>query len=126
MKKKFLLLTLLVTPLGVSVTACKDKVPSNVTVDENGKEHKLRETYSFDGNYHWLECTDCYNFFKRGPHAWNSGEVTKAATNDQEGIKTYTCSICNATKTETIPSPAATETNPISSSGSFFSKVSDF
>ena len=36
-------------------------------------------------------------------HAWNSGEVTKTATCKETGTKTYTCSICGDTKTETIP-----------------------
>ena len=35
-------------------------------------------------------------------HTWNSGVVTKAATCTTSGTKTYTCTTCNATKTETI------------------------
>ena len=35
-------------------------------------------------------------------HTWNSGAVTKKATCKEEGVKTYTCTACNATKTETI------------------------
>ena len=35
-------------------------------------------------------------------HTWNSGTTTKAATHTEEGIKTYTCTGCNATKTEAI------------------------
>ena len=106
MKKKILLLGLLIAPLGMSIVGC-NKTPASSSsnpVDGNGKEHKLRDTYTFDGNYHWLECTDCYDLFKRGPHTWDAGEVTKAATDTEEGIKTYTCSICKATKTESIPS----------------------
>ena len=40
----------------------------------------------------WEECS----------HTWNSGTVTKAATCSATGVKTYTCTACNATKTETI------------------------
>lgn len=29
--------------------------------------------------------------------------VTKAATTTETGVKTYTCQVCQATKTETIP-----------------------
>ncbi len=36
-------------------------------------------------------------------HTWNNGEISKNATHFQSGIKTYTCSSCNATKSETIP-----------------------
>ena len=36
-------------------------------------------------------------------HSWGSGTVTKAATEDATGIRTYTCSVCRRTKTESIP-----------------------
>ena len=36
-------------------------------------------------------------------HKWNSGEVTKGATCTEVGEKTYTCTVCNATKKEPIP-----------------------
>ena len=35
-------------------------------------------------------------------HTWNSGKITKAATCTATGIKTYTCTNCGETKTETI------------------------
>ena len=36
-------------------------------------------------------------------HAWDNGTVTKPATATETGIKTFACTRCNATKTETIP-----------------------
>ena len=36
-------------------------------------------------------------------HAWDGGKVTKPATATETGIKTFTCTRCSATKTETIP-----------------------
>lgn len=36
-------------------------------------------------------------------HTWDSGKVTKAATTSTTGIRTYTCTKCGETKTETIP-----------------------
>ena len=44
-------------------------------------------------------------------HTWNSGTVTKAATCSAAGVKTYTCTVCNATKTETIPINASNHVN---------------
>ena len=35
-------------------------------------------------------------------HSWGGGKVTTAATCTKAGVKTYTCSVCGATKTETI------------------------
>lgn len=37
-----------------------------------------------------------------GKHTWNDGEITKAATCKEAGVKTYTCTVCGETKTETI------------------------
>ena len=110
MKKKILLLSLLIAPLGLAVAGCKEETPGSGN-NPNEKQHKLRETYSFDGNYHWQDCIDCYDLFNRGLHTWNSGEVTKAATDNEEGIKTYTCTVCSATKTETIPSLSSGHTH---------------
>lgn len=35
-------------------------------------------------------------------HTWDSGKVTLEATEKAEGVKTYTCIVCKATKAETI------------------------
>ena len=35
-------------------------------------------------------------------HSWNEGEVTKEPTYTEEGIKTFTCTVCGETKTEAI------------------------
>lgn len=37
-----------------------------------------------------------------GKHSWDKGVVTKEPTTAKEGVKTYTCSVCSATKTEKI------------------------
>jgi uncharacterized repeat protein (TIGR02543 family) len=39
---------------------------------------------------------------KLSTHQWNSGKVTKKATESSTGIMTYTCNICRTTKTKTI------------------------
>ena len=36
-------------------------------------------------------------------HKWDNGVVTKEATEEEEGVKTYTCTVCGKTKTEVIP-----------------------
>ena len=73
-----------------------DVVPATCT--ETGSHHELIkckacETVTFDD-----EVTD-------DPlgHKWDSGKVTKAATEKEEGIRTYTCTVCSETRTETIP-----------------------
>ncbi|MCD7927952.1 MAG: S-layer homology domain-containing protein, partial [Oscillospiraceae bacterium] len=37
-----------------------------------------------------------------GEHTWDSGTVTLKATRYTTGVTTYTCTLCGATKTETI------------------------
>ena len=36
-------------------------------------------------------------------HQWDSGKETTKATCEATGVKTYTCSVCKGTRTETIP-----------------------
>ena len=42
-------------------------------------------------------------------HNWDNGKVTKEATKTAEGIKTYTCTVCGKTKTQSIPKKKAGE-----------------
>lgn len=42
-------------------------------------------------------------------HTWDNGQVTTEATTTSPGVRTYTCTVCKATRTETIPTlPAPT------------------
>ena len=53
-------------------------------------------------------CKVCDKVQKKGEsipakgHSWNEGEITTAPTCENAGVKTYTCTVCNATKTEAI------------------------
>ena len=48
-------------------------------------------------------CTVCgFELKPAGDHVWNAGEVTTAPTCTEEGVKTYTCTSCGATKTEAV------------------------
>ena len=55
---------------------------------------------------HTCSCGDSYvdTYTDALGHAWDGGTVTKQPTATETGIKTYTCTRCSATKTETIPS----------------------
>ena len=41
-------------------------------------------------------------------HSWDNGTVTKKPTATSTGIKTYCCTVCDETMTETIPATSAT------------------
>ena len=52
---------------------------------------------------HYHICSVCNGKADVTPHSYDSGEITTPATETTEGVKTYTCSVCNHTKTETVP-----------------------
>ena len=37
-------------------------------------------------------------------HVWNDGEITTAATCTQDGVRTFTCTVCGETRTEVVKS----------------------
>lgn len=54
-------------------------------------------------------CLDCGELLSEGSvipakgHSYDEGVVTTEPTTESEGVKTYTCTVCGATKTESIP-----------------------
>ena len=65
--------------------------------------HDWNTVWSTDGEKHWHECTVCHEKKDEAAHTWDAGKVTKAATEQAEGVNTFTCTVCKATKTEIIP-----------------------
>ena len=43
-------------------------------------------------------------------HTWDAGVVTQKPTAAEPGVRTYTCTVCGQTKTETIPATGVPET----------------
>ena len=69
-----------------------------------GHEHTYAEEWTTDATHHWHEAT-CEHSGERSDyaeHTWDGGTVTTAATCTEAGEKTYTCTVCSATKTEVI------------------------
>ena len=54
---------------------------------------------------HTCACGDSYvdTYVDALGHAWDNGKVTKEPTATETGVRTYTCTRCNETKTESIP-----------------------
>lgn len=63
------------------------------------------------------ECSICGDVMSTGVyvkelgHNWNSGRVTKKPTYTATGVKTFTCTVCKATKTGSIAKLATTDIN---------------
>ena len=65
-------------------------------------DHTWGEWTEDDGETHSHVYTVCLAK-ESEEHKWDSGKVTKEATTEAEGVKTYTCTDCGATKTESVP-----------------------
>ena len=74
--------------------------------------HSYADAWSHDATHHWHASTCGHEVVSgKAEHTWNGGKVTTAATCGAAGEKTYTCTVCLATKTEEIP--ATGEHTPI-------------
>ena len=49
------------------------------------------------------DVSSTFDFTPKKDHTWDNGVVTTEPTAQKDGVKTYTCTVCNETKTETIP-----------------------
>ena len=74
-------------------------------------ENATEATCEVGGTYdEVIYCTVCNKELSRTTvkteakgHKWDNGKVTTEPTYAEEGVKTYTCTACGATKTEVIP-----------------------
>lgn len=91
--------------------------------------------WKHDETNHWQECSVCHDIIDKaehtyashkcedpatctkagcgyvkpaGQHSWNDGEVTTPATCTTDGVKTFTCKVCQEKKTEPIKAPGHT------------------
>lgn len=71
----------------------------------NKKEATCKDK-GYTGDVYCKDCgeklSDGKTIAKTTEHTWDAGKVTKAATCTEKGVKTYTCTVCGATKTEEI------------------------
>ena len=59
-------------------------------------------TWQSDGDHHWKKCSRCDVTDTKTAHQWDDGKITTPATCTAAGEKTYTCTVCSATRTETV------------------------
>lgn len=80
--------------------------------------HTASEAWEKDTAYHWHVCAaGDGEVLDKEAHTWNAGVVTTAATTEKEGTKTYTCSVCGATKEEKLPKLPSSGTGTQDASG---------
>lgn len=68
--------------------------------------HKYGAWEKLDEQQHQRVCANDKTHTVKADHVWDKGKITKPATVKQNGIKTYTCNDCGATKTEPVPRTA--------------------
>ena len=66
--------------------------------------HKFSDAWTTDENEHWRIsiCQHTGLVKDRAAHIWDEGEITIQPTETREGVKTFTCTTCKKTKTETM------------------------
>ena len=88
------------------ILVAQEVIPATGHKEETvpGKEATCTDTGLTDGT----RCSVCGTVIKAQEeipakgHSWNEGEITTSPTCENAGVKTYTCTVCNATKTEAI------------------------
>ena len=73
------------------------------TVSVPGDTVQIRMASDDAGNAWGFKVTSVKAGSETCQHVWDNGKVTKEPTETETGIKTYTCTLCGETKTETIP-----------------------
>ena len=94
-------------------TSCNTTKTEEIPATGNHQNTELRNvkeaTCAQEGYTGDTYCKDCGEKLSSGEtiaktdHIWDSGRITKPATDTESGIKTYTCINCNTTRTEEIP-----------------------
>ena len=101
MKKSLILILAITTTFALLLsvlTAC------------GGKKHEFSDEWKNDETYHWHECTKKKHTdtSDKIAHVWDGGEITTQPTEETEGVKTYTCTVCGYKKTGTVAKLAHT------------------
>ena len=108
----------------------REELDSVLKYHELVKKEKVPATCGKDGSEEYWTCSICDQVYlsadmtqnpqeltapiaipATGNHSWDNGVVTEKATTAKEGIKTYTCTVCKATKTEKIAKLKPTNNN---------------
>ncbi|MBO7196961.1 MAG: hypothetical protein J6V80_06560, partial [Clostridia bacterium] len=88
------------TTEGITTYTCTDCGATKTETLDKTPDHSYGAWEKVDADNHKKTC-ECGDEVIL-PHAWDEGEVTTPATHTTEGVKTFTCTDCGATKTESI------------------------
>lgn len=79
-------------------------IPAMFMLTACGHNHKATTEWQSDATYHWHACEDenCKEQLDKAEHTWDAGVITTQATDTTEAVKTFTCTVCEKTKTENV------------------------
>ena len=79
-------------------------IPAMFMLTACGHNHKALAEWQSDATYHWHVCEDknCKEQLDKAEHTWDAGVITTQATDTTEAVKTFTCTVCEKTKTENV------------------------
>ena len=81
-------------------TVCRAKKTEKI--DKLGADHThVYDIVNYDQDGHWNECM-CGDKQQRAAHIWNSGEITTYPTLESEGVKTFSCTVCEYKRSEKV------------------------
>ena len=93
-------------------TVCNEMVKKGEVIHAKGHteviDPAVEPTCTAPGKTAGAHCSVCGTVIKAQEeipakgHSWNEGEITTSPACENAGVKTYTCTVCNATKTEAI------------------------
>lgn len=88
----------------ITPATCTEKAKCTVCGAEYGNAlgHDFTTSWTHDDNEHWKQCSRCDAKDDVSPHTWDNGTITTAHTCTKAGETTYTCTVCHATKTDSI------------------------
>lgn len=86
---------------GKKCSVCGEVLEAQQEVPATG-QHTWGEWSKVDDTNHKRTCSVCQSV-ETAAHTWNDGKITAEPTTTTEGVKTYTCTACGYTKTETVP-----------------------
>ena len=91
---------------GTKTRICSVCGHEDTVVDVGTKlPHTYESEWSYDADSHWYAAT-CEHTNERkdeAAHAWDEGVVTIQPTEETDGERLHTCTVCDTTKTEAIP-----------------------
>ena len=79
-------------------------IPAMFMLTACGHNHKATTEWQSDATYHWHACEDenCKEQLDKAENTWDAGVITTQATDTTEAVKTFTCTVCEKTKTENV------------------------